>query len=153
MLDVCQRKHMFLGLGLLVAVTIFVLILESRLAISGPTRKGKDQFVIENNSTCWLREPVTMIQECHKCSEFDIVSRSLGVCVHTKYKEILRCQSGEIVIKSCDRIALIDQKNFIHFEIWCFVFGIFSYLISYARERILSRRTHQRLERQLNRVP
>lgn len=147
---------MFLGLGLLVGVTIFVLILESRLDISGPARKGKsDQFVIENNSTCWLREKYSVLQECHKCSEFDVVSGSLGgVCVHTKYKEILRCNSsGEIVIKSCDRVALIDHNNFIHFEVWCFVFGLVSYLMSYARERVLSKRTHQKLERQLNRVP
>lgn len=153
MLEVCQKKHMFLGLGLLVAVTIFVLILESRLAIGVPTRKGKpQQFVIENNSTCWLREKYTVVEECHKCTDFDIVSRSLGVCIHTKYKEVLRCDSGEIVTKSCDRVALIDQRNFIHFEVWCFVFGLLSYLVSYARDRVLSRRTHQKLERQLNRT-
>ncbi|XP_073845620.1 jumping translocation breakpoint protein JTBR [Musca autumnalis] len=151
MLEVCQKKHMLLGLTLLVALTICVLIIESRLDISGPARKP--QFVIENNSTCWLREKYTVIQECHKCSEFDLVSRSLGVCVQTKYKELLRCDnSGEIVIKSCDRIVAIDQKNFVHFEVCCFVFGLLTYFLSFARHRILSRRTHQKLERQLNRT-
>ncbi|KAM7342583.1 jumping translocation breakpoint protein JTBR [Cochliomyia hominivorax] len=153
MLEFCQKKHMLLGLGLLVTTTVVVLILESRLATTGPMRRGKSQqFVIENNSTCWKREEYTVIQECHKCSDFDIVSRSLGVCIHTKYKEVLRCKSGEIVTKSCDRVALIDQKHFIQFEVWCFVIGVISYLISYARDRVLSKRTHQKLERQLNRV-
>ncbi|XP_022218138.2 protein JTB [Drosophila obscura] len=151
MLENCQRYHMVLGLGALTVVTILVLIIESRYAAEGPRRR-EQQFLIENNSTCWRHEPYTVVQECHPCSEFDIVSRSLGVCIHTHYKELLRCKSGEIVTKSCDRVALIEQHNFIKFECACFVLGVLSYLIGYARDRVLSRRTYLKIERQLNRV-
>ncbi|KAI9582646.1 protein JTB [Glossina fuscipes] len=151
MLEVCQKKHMFLGLGLLVSITLVVLILESRLTTSVRQNKTQ-QFIIENNSTCWMREEYTVIQECHPCTDFDLVSRSLGVCIHTNYKEVLRCKSGETVTKSCDRVALVDQRKFVKFEVWCFTMGLFSYVLSYARYRVLSRRTHQKLERRLNRV-
>ncbi|KAH8395055.1 hypothetical protein KR215_006937 [Drosophila sulfurigaster] len=153
MLENCQRHHMVLGLGALTLVTILVLIVESRYAAEGSVaRRRNQQFVIENNSTCWKHEPYTVVQECHPCSDFDIVSRSLGVCIHTHYKEVLRCQSGEIVTKSCDRVALIEQRNFLKFELFTFVMGVITYLASYARDRVLSRRNYMRIERQLNRV-
>ncbi|XP_017060057.1 protein JTB [Drosophila ficusphila] len=151
MLENCQRHHMLLGLGALTLVTILVLFVESRYAAEGPRRR-EPQFVIEDNSTCWRNEKYSVVEECHPCSEFDIVSRSLGVCIHTHYKEVLRCQSGEIVTRSCDRVALIEQMNFLKFEVLCFVVGLLSYLVSYARDRILSRRNYMRIERQLNRV-
>ncbi|XP_030385663.1 protein JTB [Scaptodrosophila lebanonensis] len=155
MLENCQKHHMVLGLGALTLVTILVLIIESRYAADGGVgsrRRAQQQFAIENNSTCWKQGPYTVIQECHPCSEFDIVSRSVGVCIHTHYKELLKCQNGEIVTKSCDRVALIDQRNFIKFEILCFVVAALGYLVSYARDRVLLRRTHLKIERQLNRV-
>ncbi|XP_020799983.1 protein JTB [Drosophila serrata] len=152
MLENCQRHHMLLGLGALTIVTILVLIVESRYAADGPRRNREQQFIIENNSTCWRHEKYTVVQECHPCSDFDIVSRSLGVCIHTHYKELLRCQSGEIVTKSCDRVALIEQRNFVKFEALCLVVGVLAYLVSYARDRVLSRRNYMRIERQLNRV-
>ncbi|KAH8275023.1 hypothetical protein KR018_011324 [Drosophila ironensis] len=154
MLENCQRHHMLIGLAALTAVTVVVLIVESRYAADGPRRsRDRDQqFVIENNSTCWRHEPYTVVEECHPCSEFDIVSRSLGVCIHTHYKELLRCQSGEIVTRSCDRVALIEQRNFLKFELLCFALGALTYLVSYARDRVLSRRNYLRIERQLNRV-
>lgn len=153
MLENCQRHHMVLGLGALTVVTILVLIIESRYAAEGSlARRRGQQFVIENNSTCWKHETYTVVEECHPCTDFDIVSRSLGVCIHTHYKEILRCKSGEIVTKSCDRVALIEQRNFIKFEACSFVLGVLAYLISYARDRVLSRRNYLRIERQLNRV-
>ncbi|XP_004526209.2 protein JTB [Ceratitis capitata] len=153
MLETCQKRHMLLGLGLLVAATVVVLIIESRFSDNENARRSRaQQFVIENNSTCWQREEYTVIQECHPCTEFDIISKSLGVCIHTHYKEVLRCKSGETVTRSCDRVALVDQRNFIKFEITCFILGLFSYLISYTRDRILTRRTHLRIERQLNRM-
>lgn len=144
---------MVLGLGALTLVTILVLIIESRYAAEGSlARRRGQQFIIENNSTCWKHETYTVLEECHPCTDYDIVSRSLGVCIHTHYKEVLRCKSGETVTKSCDRVALIEQRNFIKFEACSFVVGVLSYLISYARDRVLSRRNYLRIERQLNRV-
>jgi len=152
MLETFQKQHMVLGLTLLTIVTIVVLIIESRYADEATRKSKSQQFLIENNSTCWRTEDYTVLQECHPCSEFDIVSKSLGVCVHTHFKEVLKCKSGEIVTKSCDRVALIDQRNFVKFEALCFAGGFLSYVVSYARDRILSRRTNQKIERQLNRV-
>lgn len=154
MLEICQRKGMFLSLGLLVTVTLVVLVLESRYAISGPGRKAKEkQYVIENNSTCWQREKYVVLKDCHPCTDFDKVSRPSGVCIYSKYKEILRCLSGEIVIRSCDRVAYIDQTNFWKFLASTLILTVFSYAAAFAREHVLARRNQQKLQRLLNNVP
>lgn len=153
MLEACQRKHMFLGLSVLVSITIVVLLLESHFAISDSEALGRSQqFFIENNSTCWMREHFIIVEECHPCTDFDIVSNSLGVCVHTKYKEILRCDSGETVTRSCDRVALIDQRKFASFEIFCLIVSIIAYIISCVRSHTLFQRSLSKLERRVNRV-
>ncbi|KAH8408114.1 hypothetical protein KR222_008855 [Zaprionus bogoriensis] len=152
MLENCQRNHMILGLGALTLITILVLIVESRYAADGGStarRRSAQQFVIEDNSTCWRHEAYSVIRECQPCTQFDIVS---GVCMHTHYREVLRCKSGETVYKSCDRVAYIEQRNFIKFEVCAFALGVLSYLISYTRDRVLSRRNYLRIERQLNRM-
>ncbi|CAD7003463.1 unnamed protein product [Ceratitis capitata] len=86
MLETCQKRHMLLGLGLLVAATVVVLIIESRFSDNENARRSRaQQFVIENNSTCWQREEYTVIQECHPCTEFDIIT---AIVLHLSINEI-----------------------------------------------------------------
>lgn len=154
MLEICQRKGMFLSLGLLVALTVVVLMLESHYAIIGPERKAQDrQYIIENNSTCWQQQTYDIIQACHKCSDYDSVARRSGICVLSKYKEVLRCLNGEIVIRSCDRVVDIERKNFHIFLLVTFWLALSSYVVVFFRERVLERRNQQKLQRLLNNAP
>lgn len=47
-----------------------MLILESHLAdsMSGSYRMKNKTFPTENNSTCWITQPYSIISECHPCS-------------------------------------------------------------------------------------
>lgn len=147
-------------------LTILVLIIESRWTESPRPR----QFIIENNSTCWLREEYTIIQDCHPCTgmfflnfhivtfifiiffniAFEITSKSKGVCIHTHNKEVLKCKpSGETVSRSCDKVAWLDEKNYWQFESSLFVVGVLSSALSIWRQRILDRQTMLKIQRQL----
>lgn len=81
--------------------------------------------------------------------ELEIKSRSIGVCIHTHNKELLRCASGETVTRSCDRVAWLDERNFWAFEALMFVSAFITCLISSSRRHTLDRRALQRVQRQL----
>ncbi|XP_026466319.1 protein JTB-like [Ctenocephalides felis] len=144
MIESCPKRHMLLGITSLAVLTIVVLIVESRW-----TPPRTKQFPIENNSTCWLKEDYEVIQDCHPCTELEIKSRSIGVCIHTHNKELLRCASGETVTRSCDRVAWLDERNFWAFEALMFVSAFITCLISSSRRHTLDRRALQRVQRQL----
>lgn len=121
------------------SLTILVLFIESEWDLISPRPK---QFVVEKNSTCYQREEFETITHCSPCTEFEIKlakSHNEGVCYQTHNKETLRCKSGEIVIKSCDRIAWIEERNFYVFAIFSFLICAFSSTVIYARQKILNR--------------
>lgn len=150
MLEGYPRNRMFIGLGILVACTIIIIIIESSNINNVDQHTTQPQVVIENNSTCWLREEYHVIEKCHPCTEFEVVSKSLGVCIHTHYKEVLKCKSGEIVTRSCDRVAEIERRNLIIFTVVCGAIGFLSYLMVMLRERVLYKRAQMKIERRLN---
>lgn len=80
---------------------------------------------------------------------FEIRSKTIGVCVHTHYKEVLKCANGETVTRSCDRAAFYDEKTFWRFEECMFFISIISTLCVVARRKVLSKRMMQRIQRQL----
>lgn len=121
------------------SLTILVLFIESEWDLISPKPK---QFVDEKNSTCYQREEFETIAHCSPCTEFEIKlakSQNEGVCFHTHNKETLKCKSGEIVIKSCDRIAWIEERNFYVFAIFSLLICAFSSTVIYARRQILNR--------------
>lgn len=83
------------------------------------------------------------------CSAFEIASQSIGVCIHTHYKEVLKCASGEMVTRSCDRAAFIEERAFWRFEAFMFLAATFSTFCVVARKRVLNKRMMQRVQRQL----
>lgn len=148
MLEKCPKQNMIIGIGCLIVVTVIVLIIESRW--TDENRKSK-KFIIENNSTCWQHEPYTIIQECHPCTDFEINSKSLGVCIHTHNKEVLRCKSGETVTRSCDKVAWLDERRFWIFEISLMCIGLISSILAYLRQKQLDYHSAQRINRQIYR--
>lgn len=81
--------------------------------------------------------------------EFEIRSKNIGVCIHTHYKEVLRCANGETVTRSCDRAAYIDEQAFWKFEAGMFLASIISTVCVVTRRKVLTKRMMQRIQRQL----
>lgn len=114
-----------------------MLIVESEWDLISEKPKS---FLVENNSTCYQREEYETVEHCSPCTQFEIKlakSQKEGVCFHTHNKEVLRCKSGEIVIKSCDRIAWQEERNFYLFIVFAFIICLFSTTIVYTRQKFL----------------
>ncbi|KAM3966161.1 jumping translocation breakpoint protein JTBR [Aphomia sociella] len=152
MIETCSKRCMLLGTVGLGVLTIVVLILESHLAetLSGSQRMKNKTFPTENNSTCWMHQPYKIISECHPCSDFEIRSKSIGVCIHTSFKEILKCDNGETVTRSCDRVAYLEERAYWKFTIWSFVIGALSSLAVMLRMRVLNHRAKRRARQVLS---
>ncbi|KPJ08017.1 Protein JTB [Papilio machaon] len=146
MIETCSKKCMLLGTVSLGILTLVILILESHLAetLSGSSRMKNKTFPSENNSTCWMHQPYKVISECHPCSDFEIRSKSIGVCIHTSFKEILKCENGETVTRSCDRVAYLEERAFWKFTIWSFILGTVSSIAVMLRMRVLNHRAKRR---------
>lgn len=82
-------------------------------------------------------------------SAYEITSQSIGVCIHTHFKEVIKCSSGEMVTRSCDRAAYLDEQTFWRFEGFMFLTSIISTCCVIARKRVLNKRVLHRVQRQL----
>lgn len=82
-------------------------------------------------------------------SAYDLASQSIGVCIHTHFKEVIKCSSGEMVTRSCDRAAYLDEQAFWKFEGFMFISTVVSTVCVIARKRVLNKRMLQRVQRQL----
>ncbi|XP_065168582.1 protein JTB [Atheta coriaria] len=148
MIESCPKKRMLLGITALGILTVLVLIVESHWTDrTNPSRKRI--FIVEQNSSCFEKEHFEIVNECEPCTDFEIASKSIGVCIHTHYKEVLKCAGGETVTRSCDKTAYIEERIFWQFEGFMFFGAIISTLCTISRKRVLNRRVLQRMQRQL----
>ncbi|KAL7049861.1 hypothetical protein ACKWTF_003885 [Chironomus riparius] len=138
MIEYFSKKRMIFGIFVLISLTIIVLFIESEWDLITPKPKN---FIVENNSTCYLREEYEVISHCAPCSSFEIklAKTQQGVCHHTNNKEVLKCQSGEIVIKSCDKVAFLEKRNYYIFMTFAFLISLFSLTVVYARQRFIDK--------------
>ncbi|KAG5320626.1 JTB protein, partial [Acromyrmex charruanus] len=146
MIESCTKKRMLLGITFLGGLTVLALIIESHWTNSS-SKLYVDNY--ENNSSCISGEEYEVISECHPCTAFEIASESIDVCVHARYKEVLKCKSGETITRSCDKVAWLEEKTFWKFEGFMFATAIFSCLAVYWRENILRQRIIRKVARQL----
>ncbi|XP_048515189.1 protein JTB isoform X2 [Athalia rosae] len=128
-------------------LTILVLIIESHWTEGSDTKLFIE--TVENNSTCWQREQYEVISACHPCTAFEIASKSIGVCIHTSYKEVLKCKNGETVTRSCDRVAWLEERLFWKFECSMFALAVLSCMSVFWRENILRQRIVRKVAKQL----
>lgn len=126
-----------------------VLIVESHWTDGNRRSSKKNNFIVEQNSTCFEKEPYEVVKDCEPCTPFELRSKSLGVCIHTQYKEVLKCSNGEIVTRSCDKAAYYDEQAFWRFEGFMFGMSVVFMVFVTARKRVLSKRMIQRVQRQL----
>ncbi|XP_069672277.1 protein JTB isoform X1 [Periplaneta americana] len=151
MIESCTKKRMILAITFLGGLTLLVLIVESHWT-SGSSRNhvGVAEKNATNENNCWLHEDFEIVEPCHLCTEFEITSKSNGVCVPTKFKETLRCKSsGKVVSRSCDKVTWLEERNFWIFEGSMFLLGIISTTVVFARQKILDHRMLRRIQRQL----
>lgn len=149
MIESCPKKRMLLGISFLGILTIFVLIVESHWTDSESLNKRRNFSIVERNSSCWEKNEFEVIKECEPCTDFEIASKSFGVCIHTGYKEVLKCSDGEVATRSCDKAAYYYEKAFWQFEAFMLLSSSISTFCVVARKRVLNRRMLQRVQRQL----
>lgn len=77
-------------------LTILVLIVESHWT-DNSNKLYLENF--ENNTRCVSGDEYEITSECHPCSAFEIASKSIDVCIHARYKEVLKCKSGEAITR------------------------------------------------------
>ncbi|XP_028132286.1 protein JTB [Diabrotica virgifera virgifera] len=148
MIESCPKKRMLLGITVLGILTILVLFIESHWTES-TRRDKKSNFIVEQNSTCWEAGNFEVIKECEPCTAFEIRSKTIGVCIHSHYKEVLKCANGETVTRSCDKAVYYDELSFWRFEGFMFAIGLISTVCVISRRRVLNKRILQRVQRQL----
>ncbi|KAJ8664366.1 hypothetical protein QAD02_006028 [Eretmocerus hayati] len=147
MIESCSKKRMLLGITFLGGLTVLVLIIESHWTDSA----GGNILVksVEANSTCLSGDEYEIVSECHPCTEFEIASQSVGVCTKARFKEEIECKSGERIIRSCDRVAWLEERAFWQFESLTFAGAVLSCLTVFWRENILRQRVIRKIARQL----
>ncbi|XP_060519894.1 protein JTB [Cylas formicarius] len=149
MIESCPKKRMLLGITLLGILTIVILIVESHWTDNERISSKRRSFIVEQNSTCWEKESYEVVKDCEPCTPFELRSKTLGVCIHTKYKEILKCANGDYVTRSCDRTAYYDEQSFWRFEASMFGLSAVSVICVFSRKKVLNKRMLQRVQRQL----
>lgn len=103
------------------------------------------QVILDFPETGYKKFPTHTIS----ISESEINSGNLRVCVKTHYKELLRCASGEVVLRSCDRVAYYDERDFWTFEVFMLILSLISFISYTSRQKVLNKRMLQRVQRQL----
>lgn len=149
MIESCPKKRMLLGISFLGVLTVLVLIIESHWTERTTHPLKRQQFPVEQNSTCFLKEKFEVVKECEPCSDFEIASQSIGVCIHTHFKELLKCESGEMVTRSCDKAAYLEERTFWRFEGSAFVLSVVFTFLAVSRKKVLNKRMLQRVQRQI----
>ncbi|XP_026316898.1 protein JTB [Hyposmocoma kahamanoa] len=150
MFETCSKQCMLFGTVCLGVLTIVVLILESHLADTLSSSQRMKNKTFHNEHDCGIHVPYTIISECHPCSDFEIKSMSIGVCMETSYKEVLKCKNGETITKSCHRVPYLEERAYWKFTIWSFVIGSISSLAVMLRMRILNRKARIRARQVLS---
>ncbi|PNF34632.1 hypothetical protein B7P43_G05866 [Cryptotermes secundus] len=151
MMESCTKRRMILAMTFLGGLTLLVLFVESNWT---PGNGRNHVAVVDRNSSnennCWLYEESETVEACHPCTEFEIRSKSVGVCVPTYFKETLSCKlSGKVVSRRCDEVTWLDEHNFWLFEGLMFIVGVISTTFVFTRQTILDQRMLRRIQRQL----
>ncbi|XP_014213680.1 protein JTB [Copidosoma floridanum] len=147
MIESCSKKRMLLGITLLGGLTILVLIVESHW-----TDSTGNTLVVRNteaNSTCSPGESFKVVSECVPCTAFEIASESSIACKKGRFKEVIECNSGDKITRSCDKVAWLEERAFWQFESLTFVGAVLSCITVFWRENVLRQRIVRKVARQL----
>ena len=156
MIESCSRRRMLLGILALGALTVLVIILESRhLSRSDEVSDIHETHEVlkkklSPGDKCWKTEEFDIEKECDICSEDEIKKESPVVCVAKGYKELVKCKtSGTETYRSCDRVPWIEESKFWKFEGFCVFSSFVCGIALFIRQKQLDHWMYQRIQRQM----
>lgn len=151
MIESCTKRRMILAITFLGGLTLLVLVVESNWTSgNGRNYVAAVDKNSSNENNCWLHEEFEIVEVCHPCTDFEITSKSVGVCVPTHFKETISCKlSGKVVSRRCDRVTWLEERSFWMFEGLVFIVGVISTTAVFTRQKILDHRMLRRIQRQL----
>ena len=160
MIESCSRKRMLLGILALGALSILVIILESRhLHTPDETSEASDihethhllKEKLSPDDMCWKTEPFEVVKNCDLCSEDEKAKQDPVVCAAAKgYKEVVMCKtSGQKTYRSCDRVVWVEESKFWKFELFFALSSFFCGIAVFVRQKQLDHWMYQRIQRQM----
>ena len=158
MIESCSRRRMLLGILALGALSILVIILESRHLHTSDEKEASDihethevlKKKLSPGDKCWKTEPFDIEKECDLCTEEEITNESPVVCVAKGYKELVKCKtSGTRTYRSCDRVVWVEESKFWKFEGFFFVSSFVCGIALFIRQKQLDHWMYQRIQRQM----
>ena len=158
MIESCSRRRMLFGILALGALSILVIILESRHLHSNSDETAdihETHEVLKKKLSpgdkCWKSEPYDIEKDCDLCTEDEIKNQSPVVCVAGKgYKELVKCKtSGKRTHRSCDRVVWVEESRFWKFEAFFIFSSVFCGAALFIRQKQLDHWMYQRIQRQM----
>nr|SVE78857.1 EOG090X0615 [Daphnia lumholtzi] len=119
MIEKCTKKRMLISVALLIGLSVAIVLLEHHLTQSShhSSHFHANYSGNQTGTQCWLTEKITILDDCHPCTDFEKNSQSVGSCVATGYKEKIRCETSGDTTRSCERVLWLEERRFWTLEI------------------------------------
>nr|SVE91760.1 EOG090X0615 [Daphnia sinensis] len=114
MIEKCTKKRMLISVALLIGLSVAIVLLEHHLTQSShhSSHFHSNYSGNQTGTQCWLTEKITVLEDCHPCTDFEKNSQSVGSCVATGYKEKIRCEtSGDTSRREKKSLKLTCKKK------------------------------------------
>nr|SVE88634.1 EOG090X0615 [Daphnia sinensis] len=114
MIEKCTKKRMLISVALLIGLSVAIVLLEHHLTQSShhSSHFHANYSGNQTGTQCWLTEKITVLEDCHPCTDFEKNSQSVGSCVATGYKEKIRCEtSGDTSRREKKSLKLTCKKK------------------------------------------
>jgi len=153
MIEFCSKKRMVLAIAALAGLSVLIIILESShlrshqddIHESHPLLKEK----LKPADKCWTTENFETVEACETCTKEEIFGHNPLVCVARGNKEKVRCDSGKVAYRACDKVIRVEEQKFWIFEFVCAVSGALSASVVFLRQKQLDHKMYQKIQRQI----
>ncbi|KHN74087.1 Protein JTB [Toxocara canis] len=103
-----------------------------------------------SSALCYMNEPFTVIEECARCSSFELDALRAGYCLESGYYDRLNCtSSGRIGLRPCYSRGDYASSRLNRVMLFWILMAVASYAFVSWRRGILDRRAYQRIQQQL----
>jgi len=154
MLQLCNsKKRMVAAIALLAGLSFLVIILESSQLRNHQEDIHESHPLLKKELTaaekCWTTETYNVVTECDLCSKEEINSHMPVVCVARGNKEKVKCASGKIAYRACDKVIWVEERKFWIFETVMCLLGGLSYAVVFLRQKQQDHKMYQKIQRQI----
>lgn len=159
MFEFVTRRRLIVCLIPFLFITVFILfVFHSQSSVISRAVKAYYAVPLANVSldegeqdtnTCYLTEPIEIIELCQKCTPYERRSKAI-VCSPTDYKELVMCQKSNIKIsRSCPIPAHIQKQKFWIFEGIVLVISLLAIASVNSRQKTLDKQMVDKIRRQI----